>query len=208
MQEVLNSYVTDPAAQELLTKLAICSPDEHGFSMHQGVIKFKGKVWIAQNLALQTRIIAALRSSPIGGHSGMKATYYRIKQLFYWKGLKSDVEQFVKQCQICQQAKHENSHPSGLLQPLPVPQGAWQDLTMDFIEGLPVSEGYNSISVVVDRYTKYSHFIPLKHPFTAQVVAKAILDNVVKLHGCQKSIVSERDRIFTSVFWKELFCPV
>jgi hypothetical protein len=101
--------------------------------MHQGVIKFKGKVWIAQNSALQTQIIAALHSSPIGGHSGMKDTYYRIKQLFYWKGLKSDVEQFVKQCQICQQAKHENSHPSGLLQPLPVPQGAWQDLTMDFI---------------------------------------------------------------------------
>jgi hypothetical protein len=61
---------------------------------------------------------------------------------------------------------------------------------------------------VLNSYTKYSHFIPLKHPFTAQVVAKAILDNVVKLHGCPKSIVSDRDIIFTSVFWKELFCPV
>jgi hypothetical protein len=58
---------------------------------------------------------------------------------------------------------------------------------------------------VLNSYTKYSHFIPLKHPFTAQVVAKEILDNVLKLHACPKSIVSDRDRIFTSVFWKEHF---
>jgi hypothetical protein len=205
IQEVINSYATDSQAQEILARLAIKSPDEHGFSLNQGIIKFNNKVWIANNSALQTRVIAALHDSAIGGHSGSKATYHRVKQLFHWKGLKLDVETFVQQCQICQQAKHENTHPGGLLQPLPIPQGAWQDLSMDFVEGLPQSENSNSILVVVDRLTKYSHFIPLKHPFTAPAVAKIFLDQVVRLHGLPKSIVSDRDKIFTSTFWTNLF---
>jgi hypothetical protein len=73
---------------------------------------------------------------------------------------------------------------------------------MDFIEKLPKSEGYDTIMVVVDRFSKYVHFFPLKHLFSAQLVAQVILDNVVKLHGVPQSIVSDRDKIFTSVFWK------
>lgn len=68
-----------------------------------------------------------------------------------------------------------------------------------------MSEGSNSILVVVDRFTKYSHFIPLRHPFTAQTMARMVLDNVVKLHGLPKSMLSDRDRIFNSLFWKNLF---
>jgi hypothetical protein len=88
LQEVLNSYTTDPHAQQLLTQLAVSSPDENGFSLEQGLIKCKGKIWIANNSALQTKLIAAMHSSVIGGHSGTKATYYRIKKLFHRKGSK------------------------------------------------------------------------------------------------------------------------
>lgn len=205
VQEILNSYSTNPTAQNLLARLAVCSPDEKGFSLDQGLIKYQNKIWVAQNSALQTKLITAFHSSAIGGHSGVKPTYHRLKQMFYWKGLKRDVESFVQQCQVCQQAKHELIHSPGLLQPLPIPNGAWQDLSMDFIEGLPCSDGCNTILVVMDRFTKYSHFIPLKHPYTAQGVAKAVLDNVIKLHGLPITIVSDRDRVFTSVFWKTLF---
>jgi hypothetical protein len=114
-------------------------------------------------------------------------TYYRVKQHFSWKGMKKDVASFVQQCVVCQQAKHELTHPAGLLQPLPIPQCAWQDLSMDFIEGLPLSDGSNTILVVVDRFTKYNHFLPLRHPFTATTVAKLFLDQVVKLHGFPKT---------------------
>jgi hypothetical protein len=146
-----------------------------------------------------------MHSTVIGGHSGTKATYQRLKHLFQWKGMKKDMESFIQQCKICWQAKHESVHPAGLLQPLPIPQGAWQEITMDFIEGLPLSENCDTILVVVDRYTKYAHFLALKHPFTAKGVARLVMDNVVKLHGCPRTIVSDRDKVFLSMFWTELF---
>jgi hypothetical protein len=119
--------------------------------------------------------------------------------------MKVDVENFVKQCTVCQHAKHSLQHPMGLLQPLPIPAGVWQDLTMDFIEGLPKSDGYNVILVVVDRLTKYAHFLAIKHPYTATSIAQLFLDNIVKLHGLPQSIVTDRDTIFVSQFWKTLF---
>lgn len=76
---------------------------------------------------------------------------------------------------------------------------------MDFIEGLPKSEGFSVTLVVVDRFTKYAHFIHIKHPFSAQDIAKAVFENVVKFHGLPKTIVSDRDKVFTSQFWQELF---
>ena len=173
---MLNSYATDAAAQQLLTELAVHSPNNLGFTLDRGLIRFKGKLWVANNSAMQTKIIAAFHSSAIGGYSGVQATYHRIKRLFHWRGLKQAVEDFVKQCQICQQAKHLNSHPAGLLQPLPIPQGAWQDLSMDFVEGLPKSDGYSVILVMMDRFTKYAHFIPLKHPYTIAIVARAFFN--------------------------------
>ena len=205
VQEVVNSYVTDAQAQNLLVQLAVHTPDAAGFSLDNGVIRYHGKLWIGENTALQTKVIAALHSSAIGGHSGAFATYQRIKQLFHWKGMKQHVESFVQQCEICQKAKHLNTHPAGKLQSLPIPAGAWQDMLMDFIEGLPKSEGYEVIMVVVDRLTKYAHFLPLKHPYTTAGVARIFLDTVVKLHGFPQSIVSDRDRIFLSTFWKALF---
>lgn len=89
--------------------------------------------------------------------------------------------------------------------PLPVPDQAWQMVTLDFIEGLPRSKSYNCILVVVDKFSKYAHFSPLSHPFTALTVAQAYMDNVYKLHGMPMQLVSDRDKIFTSNLWQELF---
>jgi transposase InsO family protein len=134
----------------------------------------------------------------------VRATYQRVRKQYYWPRIKLQVEEFVKQCQLCQQAKHENTLPARLLQPLPVPTRPWSHITMDFIIGLPKSEGFEVILVVVDRLTKYNHFIALRHPYTALTVPNTFLDMVVKLHGVL-SIVSDRDVVFTSKFWRQLF---
>lgn len=128
-----------------------------------------------------------------------------MKKLFAWKGTKSAVRAFVQSCSICLQAKPDRAHYPGLLVPLPVPTESWQVLSMDFIEGLPRSGNTNCVLVVVDKFSKFAHFIPLLHPFTAATVAKTFLDNIYKLHGMPSHIISDRDRIFTSTFWRELF---
>lgn len=89
----------------------------------------------------------------------------------------------------------------GLLKPLPVPDQAWQTICLDFVEGLPKSNRFYTIMVVVDKFSKYGHFIPLAHPFTALLVAQAFMDNIYKLHGLPEHIISDRDRIFTSALW-------
>lgn len=82
---------------------------------------------------------------------------------------------------------------------------AWSHLSLDFIEGLLKSNGKDIILVVVDRLTKYAHFIPLSHPINATLVAQVFMDNIFKLHGLPFAIVSDRDRIFTSELWQSLF---
>ncbi|GMJ04991.1 hypothetical protein HRI_004168300 [Hibiscus trionum] len=101
-----------------------------------------------------------------------------------------------------EQGRVESSR--GLLQPLAIPNAIWSSISMDFIEGLPQSKKRDCIFVVVDRLTKYAHFVALAHPFTAKSIAQVFLENIFKLHGLPVDIVCDRDRIFMSTFWKEL----
>ncbi|WVZ83779.1 hypothetical protein U9M48_030884 [Paspalum notatum var. saurae] len=197
-------YEENMLAQEMLSGLTIASP-QGLYTLHQGIIKYKGRIWLSHSSTLQQKVMSALHSSLIGGHSGFLVTYTRIKRYFYWNHMKRDIQQFVAACAICQQVKTERVPYLGLLQPLPIPDQAWQVVTLDFIEGLPVSSHFNCILVVVDKFSKYAHFIALAHPFTALKVAKVFMDNIYRLHGMPMALVSDRDRIFTSQLWQELF---
>jgi transposase InsO family protein len=119
--------------------------------------------------------------------------------------MKSAIHNYVRSCSTCQQAKPDRAKYPGLLQPLPVPPQAWHTVSLDFVEGLPRSGHANCILVVIDKFSKYSHFLPLLHPFTAAKVANVFLDHIYKLHGLPTVLVSDRDRVFTSTFWQTLF---
>jgi hypothetical protein len=93
----------------------------------------------------------------------------------------------------------------GLLQPLSIPSQLWEEVSVDFITGLPKSEGKSVIMMIVDRLTKYTHFCALSHPFKARIVATTFMETVQKLHGSPKIIVTDRDPIFTRYFWTKLF---
>ena len=153
---------------------------------------------------IHSTIIQLFHDSSFGGHSGVAVTIKRVAALFWWKKLRRDIRNYVRMCQVYQRYKADLPAPGGLLQPLPIPGAVWVDVSLNFIEGLPKSRGKDTILVVVDRLSKYAHFLTLTHPFTATIVAQLYFDHIFKPHGIPRTIVSDRDKIFLSQFWQEL----
>lgn len=205
LQDVPSGYVTDPDTQCILKSLANNGKHHANFELQSEILYFKKRIWIGDNIPLQQQILANLHTAAVGGHSGNLATYQRVKQLFAWPGLRQSVHSFVQTCDICQRAKSEHVKLPGLLQPLEVPDHAWQIISMDFIERLPLSASCNVILVIVDKFSKFAHFLALRHPYTALSVAQLFMDQVHCIHGLPCAIISDRDRVFTSALWKELF---
>ena len=202
LEKVKSSYALDPLLQSYAQGSATPKPP---YSMVDGYLRKKGKLVIGPDEELRKLILDWVHNSPTGGHAGRDATLKKLQRLFYWKGFHRDVQQHVRTCAVCQACKYEAVASPGLLQPLPIPAGVWQDISMDFIKGLPKSFGAQVILVVVDRLSKFAHFMALSHPYTAVDVAQAYLDHVFKIHGWPQSIVSDRDSIFLSQFWQALF---
>jgi len=194
-----------PKLQQIVQRLTHDPSSIPHHSLARDHLRYKGRIILAANSTHKITIFQELHAAPSAGHFGFLRTYKRISRLFYWKGMKRDIKQFVAECEVCQRQKGETVASPGYLQPLAIPTETWLDVSMDFIEGLPSSQGKTTILVVVDRLTKYAHFCPVAHPYTASTIAQLFVDNIVKLHGVPQSIVSDRDKIFTSHFWKELF---
>jgi hypothetical protein len=205
LEAVIEGYQQDDQTKALLTELCLSKTNDKGFSLSEGVIRYKGRIWLGNHKEAHNAVLQALHSSGIGGHSGIAATYNKIKALFAWHGMMKMVKEYVNACQVCQQAKPAYNRVPGLLQPLPIPEQAWHTVTMDFIEGLLKSQSFDTILVVIDKFTKYGHYIPLKHPYTAMTVAQLFLNQVYRYHGMPQVIVSDRDKVFTSTLWQELF---
>jgi len=159
------------------------------------IIYYKNKIYLVQGS----------HDSPLAGHQGFFKTYRQIRERFTWKNLKEDVLNHVKECSICQQNKAEHIYPAGLLQPLPIPDQKWESISMDFITSLPKIHGKDSIYVVVDKLTKFSHFFAIPSDYLVAQVAELFFQDIFRLHRLPKTIVSDRDSRFMGGFWQELF---
>ena len=152
---------------------------------------------------LVSKVLHEMHSSPLSGHLGVLKTYDKVSKSFYWKGIWGDVKKFVMECASCQKNKDSHQLPSGLLHPLPIPDGKWTHISMDFITGLPKTKhGWDQIFVVIDRLTKSAHFMASKTTYGASHIAKQFLEHVFKIHGLPLNIVCDRDTKFMGTFWR------
>jgi hypothetical protein len=167
------------------------------WALVDGMVAFEGRLYIPPMSPLLQEILAAVHND---GHEGIHCTLHRLRRDFHFPNMRRLVQDFVKACVICQQYKSDHLRPAGLLQPLPVPSVVWADIGIDFIEALPKVQGKTVILSVIDRFSKYCHFIPLVHPYTTESVAHAFFTDIVRLHGLPQSIVSDHNPVFTSAF--------
>lgn len=176
-----------------------------GFKLVDNLLIYQGKIWIPPSSRLKELLLKELHESPMGGHAGITKTLKRLAENIFWDQMRKDVQEFINQCVFYQQTKYSSKKPGGLLQPLPIPSNVWEDISMDFITGLPSSQGFTVILVIVDRFSKAIHLGALQSSFTAFKVVELFVSIVCKHHGFPKSIVSDRDPIFISRFWNDLF---
>lgn len=154
----------------------------------------------------RTDLLHDHHASPNTGHLGEVKTRHRVKPHYYWKDLRKDIHDYVKSCRICQQTKARNHRPYGLLQPIDPPDTKWTTITMDFITPLPqTKQGHNGILNVVDKLSKMIRSIPIPKNSDAVTIAKLFKEHIYRNHGLPSKIISDRDTIFMSKFWKTLF---
>ena len=161
-------------------------------------------IYIPYNEPLRMKIVKIHHDSLTAGHFGRAKTAEVISRNYWWKNMNNYIKRYVANCQICMRGKPSRQAPQGPLKPLQIPDTPWSSISMDFIAKLPISDGYDSIWVVVDRLTKMAHFIPCKESINAKDLANLFIQNIFKLHGLPSSIISDRGVLFTSKFWKHL----
>ncbi|KAL8166903.1 hypothetical protein V2J09_008402 [Rumex salicifolius] len=191
-QKIIEELIADPASHP-------------SYSYTNSELRCKGRLVMGNDPTTKLKIFQWLHDSSLGGHSGRDATLHRIKALFFWPRMTVEVQNYVRNCSICQQNKYDLATKPGLLQPLPIPVGVWESVSLDFIEGLPPSFGKHCILVVIDRLSKNAHFLALAHPYTALDVAQLYLDHVFKLHAIlERKMVNRHNKAATKVLvqWK------
>ncbi|XP_042032533.1 uncharacterized protein LOC121779292 [Salvia splendens] len=192
-----------PELRELATRIHSAeAPPQFAFA--DGLIYFNRRILVSQASKLRRLLMEEHHSTPMAGHPGHERTFRLLAAGFFWPKMRKEVRKFVDACAVCQATKYSTQRPAGLLQPLLVPSQVWDDVSMDFVTGLPQSRGYTTIMVVVDRLSKYAHFAALPTRFDALRVAHLFVNTVVRHHGFPKTLVSDRDSVFLNAVWEEI----
>ncbi len=204
LQEINLAYEKDIEIQGL--KKRISNLKNSPYQIKENLIFYRGRLFLPNDRSLKTKIIYEAHDAAYSGHLGQKRTEERLRREFTWKGLSQDVIDYVSSCVSCASAKASTKKPIGLLHQIEIPSKRWETISMDFIGPLiRTKDGHNCILVVVDKLTKMNHFIAMRTNMGAEEVARLIFDNIIRLHGFPKKIISDRDSRFTSKFWTALW---
>lgn len=168
----------EQALQAIREALTANQPSTPGYFLTGGCLLYNNILVIPKHSKLIPLLLKECHDSVIGGHSDEVKTYRRLAADFSWVGMTKVVTDYVKSYEVSQKNKHLSMSPAGQLQPLQLPEKVWEDLSMDFTEGLPKSEGCSVM--YVNSHSKYANFIPLKHPYTTTVAEKFVI-NTIKL---------------------------
>ena len=177
---------------------------KRSYTWRNGLLFFKGRVVVPSLAALQEKLLHEVHDTSIGGHFRVLRIFKRPLKQFYWPRIHQAVQEYVKRCEVCQRMKSEMLSPAGLLNPFPIPSQVWDDINLDFIEGLPVSHNKGTILMAVDRLSRSTHFKALSQPYTAKIVAEKFVEGIIKLYGLPMSIISDKDPIFINKCWQKL----
>jgi hypothetical protein len=163
-----------------------------------GLLMHKNRIYVPISGELRSLVLKELHNVPYVGHLGYQKTITTVKIQFFWLEMKNDVVYYITNCMECQRVKDEHRHPTGLLQPLPIPEKKWEVITIDFITKFPsTARKHDSIMVVVDKLTKDVHFFLVKTTHTTTNIAEIYMREISRLHGILRTIVSDRDIKFT-----------
>ncbi|KAL5560967.1 hypothetical protein UlMin_030714 [Ulmus minor] len=137
-----------------------------------GILSLKGRICIPEDEELRNQLLTEAHTTPYSVHPGATKMYKDMKKAFWWSGLKKDVASYVAKCLVCQKIKAEHQRPAGILQPIEIPEWKWEQISMDFVVGLPkTSNGHDAVWVIVDRLTKSAHFLPIKITYSLEQLA-------------------------------------
>ena len=173
-------------------------------SEREGQLYYRERRYVPEDPELQLRLIKEYHDTPLAGHPGRSKTFDLLSRQYYWKTMRKQVDRYVRSCAKCQKSRTSRHASFGVLRPLSVRNKPWEDISMDFVTGLPECEGHDAIWVVVDRLSKMRHFVPCKTTINARGLAEMFLKEVVRLHGLPRTIISDRGQQFAAVFWKRL----
>jgi hypothetical protein len=171
----------------------------------KGVLWFKSRLVIPKDQDLKRKILDEAHLSKFSMHPGSTKMYHDLKPLYWWTRMKREIAQYVSEFDTCQRINASHLKSAGALQPLSIPSWKWDDISMDFIVGLPnTPRHHDSIWVIVDRLTKVAYFLPVHTTDKAQKYAELYIDRIVCLHGLPRTIVSDRGSQFVARFWEQL----
>jgi hypothetical protein len=171
----------------------------------QGIVWFNDRIVVPKNDEIRQQILDEAHLSRYSIHPRSTKMYQDLNQHYWWTKMKIEIARYVARCDTCRCVKAIHMKTAGPLQSLLIPTWKWEDISMDFIVGLPrTAKGFDSIWVIIDRLTKIAHFLPVKVKYTVATYAELYIACILSLHGVPKTIVSDHGPQFVSKFWEEL----